>query len=131
MSLQYASLIRFLNGTIQRIRLRFFSVAVIAVVDRNEAHAHEREDFLQVSAGINIVSGKTGEILADDTVDLFLPDILHHLLEAGAIEVYARIAVIDVFPGDDHIRAIPQELTDNIPLATDGVTFRFVAVIAG
>ena len=83
------------------------------IVDGNEADTHEGEYLLQVASRINVVSGETGKVFADDTVDFLCLDVLHHLLEAGAVKVNARVAVIDVLMNDNEIVPLLNEVTNH------------------
>ena len=67
---------------------------VIAIRDGDEAHAHERENVLQVIAGLYIVPAKAREVLHYNTVGLAASDSLHHCLKTGPVKVGAGLSVI-------------------------------------
>ena len=78
----------------QTARCPFVIVAVVAVVDRYEADAEEREDTFEVVAGFDVVSRKAGKIL--DTDQVYFPGayLFHHLRELRTPEVGAGITVV-------------------------------------
>jgi hypothetical protein len=55
-----------------------------------------REVDLDITAGLDIVTAQTAEILGDHAPDLSGFDIVDHTLESGAVEIAAGIAVVNI-----------------------------------
>ena len=56
------------------------------------------KELLGVVAGLPHIAAQPGQILGDDQVGLALLQLLQHLLEAGAVEVAAGVAIVYKFP---------------------------------
>ena len=70
------------------------SPAVNPIGYRDKTNAYIRKNTLQISAGINIIPSKSGQILYNDAINLTRVDISHHPLEARTIKVRAGISII-------------------------------------
>ena len=83
------------------------------------------EKLFGVVAGLPHVAAQPGQVLGDDQVSLALLELLQHLLEAGAVEVAAGVAVVHKFPDEGDVVLLAVVLHDH---ALIGDTGRFPAL---
>ena len=114
----------------QTSRCAFVIVAVIAVVDRNKADAHERKGAFQVVSRFDVVTRKTGKVFDADQVNLTALDLLHHLCELRTAKVRAGITVIRKLRPltARQLWMIVKKAVDEHTLVADAVTFRFASI---
>ena len=84
-----------------------------------------RKELLGVVAGLPHIAAQPGQVLCDDQVGLALLQLLQHLLEAGAVEVAAGVAVVHKFPDEGDVVLFAVVLHDH---ALIGDTGRFPAL---
>lgn len=89
-----------------------------------------REELLRVVAGLPHITAQPGQVLGDNQVGLALLQLFQHLLEAGAIEVAAGVAVVHKFPdeGDAVLLAI---VFNDHPLIGDTGRFPALGLLVG
>ena len=78
----------------QTARCSFIIVAVITVVDRDEANAHERKGAFQIVSCFDIVTREARKVFDADQIDLSTLYLFHHLRELRTEKVRAGITVI-------------------------------------
>ena len=71
--------------------------AVVTIVDRDKANTQERENLLQVFSNEDIIAGKAGEVLDDNTLDFPPFGSFQHFLKFWAITICAGITIIYKF----------------------------------
>ena len=114
----------------QTSRCAFVIVAVIAVIDRDKADAHERKGAFQIVSRFNVVTRKAGKVFDADQVNLPALDLLHHLRELRTVKVRAGITVIRKLRSLTvrQLRMIVEKAIDEHTLVADAVTFRLAAI---
>ena len=101
---------------------------VHVIADGDEADAHAGEDFAHVAADLDVVASEAREIFYDDGVDHAVFCVLHHLLEAWAVEIRSREAVVTVIVVDDN-SVIPAIIAEDFHLCFDGYAHAVLIVI--
>ena len=84
-----------------------------------------REELLVVVAGLPHIAAQPGQVLGDNQIGPALLQLLQHLLETGAVEVAAGVAVVHKFPDEGDIVLLAVVLHDH---ALIGDTGRFPAL---
>ena len=95
---------------------------VDSVIDGDEADAIFRENLLQIAAGLNVLPAQPGQVLYNHAVDLAGNDVVHHLLEGGAVEQDAAVTVVHPLRHQLDIRLAGNEVLDELALVGDAVT---------
>ena len=132
----YVLAVRIVNQVLERdhkgVGLWIAGQTVIGVVDGNEANAELREDFLKIPPSVNVVSGKTAEILDHNAVNRSLAQRVLKLPEIRTIEgnpavpvIYERVAY------EFQIVMLGNVVLADCPLAGYGIAFDFVSVLTG
>ena len=67
-----------------------------AVIQCDETDIIHRKNIVRVLTDLNVVSAETGEVFADDKVDLAVLGIVKHSLHTRSVETCSADAVIDV-----------------------------------
>lgn len=68
---------------------------VDVVGDSDESHTVGREHPAEVSPGFDVLTAQPGEVFDNDAVDFPIGDILHHLLESGAVKDDTTVAIVN------------------------------------
>ena len=66
-------------------------IAVIAVVDGDEANAHEWEGAFEVIPRLNVITREAGKIFDAYQVDLTMPDFLHQCRKLRPVKIRTSI----------------------------------------
>ena len=75
------------------------AVSVHIVIDGDVANAEHGEAFLNVEAGMELISAEAAEILGDNDPDFTVLHIGNHLLERGPLEIAAGETIIHIEAG--------------------------------
>ena len=100
--------------------------AVEVIVDRDEAHTELGKDLLNITACIDILSSKSGQVLHNDAVDLTRLHSLHHFLKLWPLKIRARVAVVTEFRDQLDVRLLCYKPLDDGTLAGNTVALRFI-----
>ena len=105
-------------------------VAVIPVVDGDEANAHKREGTFEIIPRLNVITRKTGKVFDADQVDLAVPDFLHHRGKLRPVKIRTGISIIrELKPRIfGECRMVVKVAVDEHTLISDAVAFRFAAI---
>ena len=71
-------------------------VAVHSVIDGDKAYPHLREADFGVLAELDVVSAEPGQVLDENDIDTSGLCVSNQALNAGALEVCSRVAVIHI-----------------------------------
>ena len=105
--------------------------AVHMVIDGDEPHPPGRKDPLQISAHLNVIPPKPGQILDQHAVYPSLLNVRLHPPEGGAVKAGAGVAVVLIKLHQMQLRAGCQILLQQLALVGDAVALRLVAVLPG
>ena len=108
---------------------------VILIINRNKPNIQEGKDLLNVIANNDIIAGKSGKILDDDTLDFSLTGKTNHTLKFRPVFRGAGISVIHKFlnPPMIKFRVGSKVIMNQFPLVADGRAFIlvFIQIVIG
>jgi len=88
------------------------AVSVHIVIDGDVANAEHGEAFLNVEAGMELISAEAAEILGDNDPDFTVLHIGNHLLERGPLEIAAGETIIHIEAGIGKVMVFCKLLQD-------------------
>ena len=72
-------------------------IAVVIIVNGNKTHTHKRKYLLDIFSLLNVVFGKSGEILHDNAANLFPLYQVKHPLHIRTVHIFTGKTIIHKF----------------------------------
>ena len=99
---------------------------IIAVVDSNEANTEHRENLLNILAGFDIITTKTGKVFDNDAVHTLFTHGGHHLFKPRSVEVRSGITVVTKLCDKFNVGLFPQIAVNEVTLGRNAVALAFI-----
>ena len=100
---------------------------VVVVVDGNKTDAQGRKNLLDISAGINVVTTKTGKVFDNDAVDFSCFDLFHHSLKVRTVKISTCITIIAELLNQSDLRVSAHIIFNQLSLISDTIAFFLLA----
>ena len=101
------------------------------IIDGDKTYSHKGKYLFDVFSRFDKIPSQAGKILDNDTVDLLIPDGIHHIHKSRTLKIHPGVPVIRLHFVQPDLRMRPQKIHKQIPLVGNTVTFGLVAILTG